>query len=304
MRNAYIQALTELAGKDANVLAVISDNGAIVYDDYRERYPKQYLNAGIAEANMIAMAAGLAEQGKIPFTYTIGAFLAYRAYEFILNDVCLQQQNVKIIGIGAGFSYSALGPTHHTIFDIPLLRSMPGLTVMSPATPKEVKACVRAAYEIKGPVYIRIGTGREEELYEGECPFMPGRANVLREGDDVTIIGTGSILANTVKAAKLLGEKGVSMRILDMTSLVPFDRDAVICAAKETGHILTIEEHSICGGLGSIVADILAEDRLDVPFDRMGLTGFAKGYGKLDEMRAYNGLGIEDIVRRVEALLK
>ena len=139
MRSAYLETLYDLAAKDKNVYAVISDNGAIVYDKYRHDLPGQYINAGISEANMVAMAAGMARRGKIPFAYTIGAFLAYRAYEFILNDVCLQNQNVKLVGIGAGCSYSLLGSSHHTIFDLAVLRPLPHLTIFSPASPLEVK---------------------------------------------------------------------------------------------------------------------------------------------------------------------
>lgn len=194
MRTAYLNTLYDLASKDKRVYALISDNGAIVYDKYRKDLSEQYLNLGISEANMIGIAAGMASCGKIPFTYTIGAFLAYRAFEFIRNDVCLQKQNVKIVGTGAGEVYSALGPTHHSTEDLGGLRALPNLTIICPASPMEVKKATRAAYEYIGPVYLRLGTNREPEIYSEDYIFEIGKGVTIREGDDVTLIGTGSII--------------------------------------------------------------------------------------------------------------
>ena len=158
MRTAYLDTLYNLAAKDKNVFALISDNGAIVYDRFRADLGKQYFNLGISEANMLGVAAGMANCGKVPFAYTIGAFLAYRAFEFIRNDICLQNQNVKVVGTGAGMVYSALGPTHHATEDIGCLRSLPNLTIFSPASPMVVKKAVIEAYKIMVPVFIRLGT--------------------------------------------------------------------------------------------------------------------------------------------------
>lgn len=200
MRTAYLETLYELARKDKRVYALISDNGAIVYDKYRKDLPKQYLNLGISEANMIGMAAGMASCGKIPFTYTIGAFLAYRAFEFIRNDVCLQNQNVKIVGTGAGQVYSALGPTHHSTEDLGGLRSLPGLTILCPSSPLEVKKATVAAYLHDGPVYLRLGTNRESEIYEEDYDFQIGQAVTLRKGKDITLISTGSMIKEDRKS--------------------------------------------------------------------------------------------------------
>lgn len=299
MRNAYLETLYELAGKDRNVYAVISDNGAIVYDKFRQDFPAQYINAGISEANMIGMAAGMAEQGKIPFAYTIGAFLAYRAYEFILNDVCLQNQNVKMIGIGAGFSYSLLGPSHHTIFDISALRAIPNLTILSPASPMEVRKAVQAAYELQGPVYIRIGTNREPEIYNGDYDFCLGKGIELRAGSDVTIISTGSIVRDVLQAADLLESQGMSVRVINIHTIKPFDADIVRKAVQETRILVTVEEHSILGGLGSVVAEVMAECGVGVRLLRIGLNGFARGYGKHDEVKGNNGIGVNDMVKTI-----
>lgn len=299
MRNAYLETLYELAGRDKNVYAVISDNGAIVYDKFRHDFPSQYINAGISEANMIGMAAGMAEQGKIPFAYTIGAFLAYRAYEFILNDVCLQNQNVKMVGIGAGFSYSLLGPSHHTIFDISALRAIPNLTILSPASPMEVRKAVRAAYELQGPVYIRIGTNHEPEIYDGDYDFCLGKGIELRAGSDVTIVSTGSVVNDVLQAAGLLESQGISVRVVNIHTIKPFDADIIRKAAQDTKLIVTVEEHSIVGGLGSAVAEVIAESGVGGRLARVGLQDFVKGYGKHDDLKKYNDFSRERIVNVV-----
>lgn len=305
MRSAYLETLYDLAVKDKNVFALISDNGAIVYDKYREDLPKQYINAGIAEANMVAMAAGMASRGKIPFAYTIGAFLAYRAYEFILNDVCLQNQNVKMIGIGAGCSYSLLGPSHHTIYDLAVLRPLPNLTLLSPASPMEVKKSVQAAYEINGPVYIRLGTNREPEVYKDDYEFVVGKGIELRNGTYVTIVGTGNILADVLKASEQLEGQGISVRVINIHTLKPLDREIIVKAARETKMLITVEEHSINGGLGSAVAEVLAEENLQTKFQRIGIKDtFVKGYGTHEQVKAMNGLSEKDIYRTVMDLLK
>ena len=303
MRNAYLETLYDLAQKDKRVYAIISDNGAIVYDKYRRDLSEQYINAGISEANMVGMAAGMARRGKIPFAYTIGSFLAYRAYEFIMNDVCLQNQNVKLVGIGAGCSYSLLGPSHHSIFDIAVLRPLPNLTLFSPASPMEVRNVVRSAYEIEGPVYIRLGTNREPEIYDTDYEFIPGRGIELRNGKDITLIGTGTTVYDLLKVSEFLNQEKISARVINIHTIKPFDEEIIIKAAQDTGNILTVEEHSIYGGLGSAVAEVVAEKNLNVKFKRMGLTDFAKGYGSYQEVKETNGLGIDNIIKEVKSLL-
>lgn len=166
MRDTYLKILYELAKRDSNVVSLVCDNGLIIYDDFRRDFPDRYYNFGIAEANMVGAAAGMASCGKIPFVYTISAFIAYRAYEFLRDDVCFQNQNVKLIGIGSGLTYSTLGPSHHTTEDIGLLRSLPNLTVFSPATRAEVRWMMEEAYRIRGPVYIRLGNNNDEYYKE------------------------------------------------------------------------------------------------------------------------------------------
>lgn len=300
-----MDTLYELAKKDQRVYALISDNGAIVYDQYRRDLPGQYLNLGISEANMVGMAAGMASCGKIPFAYTIGAFLAYRAFEFIRNDVCLQNQNVKIVGTGAGEVYSALGPTHHATEDLGGLRALPNLTILCPASPLEVKKATRAAYEYEGPVYLRLGTNREPEIYEGDYEFQIGKAITLKEGDDVTLIGTGSILKDVLDIAKCLKAKeGIDARVINVHTIKPMDRETIIKAIDETGKIITVEDHNIIGGLGSAVAEVIAESGLGVIFKRYGLKDFSKGYGIYTKVKEMNAIGIEQICEDLKRIKK
>lgn len=303
MRTAYLKALDELAEKDKNVIAIVSDNGIIVYDEFQEKHPEQFMNAGISEANMIGMAAGMANRGKIPFTYTIGTFMACRAYEFILSDVCLQNQNVKMIGIGAGISYSLLGSSHHSIFDFAILRPLPNLTIFSPATPLEVQKIVRIAYDINGPVYIRLGTNREPELYISDFEFQVGKGYVMREGRDAAVFSTGSILADVLEAVDRLKEDGISVRVINMPTIKPFDTEIVMNAASEVPVLFSVEEHSITGGLGGAVSEVLAENGSGTPLIRIGLAGFAEGYGKYEEVRHMNGIAAVDIYERIKERL-
>ena len=303
MRTAYLDTLYDLASKDKRVYALISDNGAIVYDRYRRDLAGQYLNLGISEANMLGMAAGMASCGKIPFAYTIGAFLAYRAYEFIRNDICLQKQNVKIVGTGAGEVYSALGPTHHSTEDLGGLRSLPNLVILCPASPLEVMKATVAAYEYDGPVYLRLGTNREPEIYKEDYQFEIGRGVVVREGKDVALIGMGSILKDILDVAEMLHKEGIQARVINIHTIKPIDRDIILRAAEETGRIVTIEDHNITGGLGSVVAEVIAESGRGVAFKRMGLQSFSKGYGTYAEVKEMNGIGIKHVYNEIITFL-
>lgn len=302
MRTAYLNTLYDLAQMDKRVYALISDNGAIVYDKYRKDLPHQYINLGISEANMIGMAAGMASCGKIPFAYTIGAFLAYRAFEFIRNDVCLQNQNVKIVGTGAGEVYSALGATHHSTEDLGGLRALPNLTIICPASPREVQKATVAAYEYNGPVYLRLGTNKEPEIYEQDYEFKIGKAVTIKEGKHVTLIGTGSILKDVLDVAELLEMEGINAKIINMHTIKPIDKDAIKQAVNETGNIVTIEDHNVNGGLGSAVAEVIAEYGKAVKFSRCGLVDFSQGYGSYAEVKSGNMIGKENIYHYIKGL--
>lgn len=303
MRTAYLDTLYDLAIKDKRVFALISDNGAIVYDQFRNDLPSQYLNLGISEANMIGVAAGMASCGKIPFAYTIGAFLAYRAFEFIRNDICLQKQNVKIVGTGAGEVYSILGSTHHSTEDLGGLRALPNLTILCPASPIEVKKATIAAYQHDGAVYLRLGTNKEPEIYSEEYSYEIGSGVTMREGNDITLIGMGSILKDVLEVASRLQKEGIQVRVINMHTIKPIDKQIILKAIEETRKIITVEDHSIINGLGSAVAEVIAESGQGITFKRFGLRDFSHGYGTYKQVKELNGIGIEEIYCEIRKLL-
>lgn len=306
MRNAYLSALYDLAGKDKRVLALISDNGAIVYDKFRASFPEQYLNCGISEANMISVSAGLASCGKIPFAYTISNFLIYRAYEQIRNDICLQRMNVKLVGIGVGFVYSNLGPTHHGTEDIAVMRCLPNMTIFSPCDPLETKKVTMAAAAINGPVYIRLATGGSPAIYEKDYDFTVGKAVELKAGKDIVILSTGSLVYEVLQAANDLEKEGISARLLNFHTIKPIDREAVKGAAFETGRVLVVEEQNVNGALGGAVAEVLMEEGGGAcKFKRMGLNDkFTNGYGTYDDLKDLNGLSKAHIIKAAKAMVK
>lgn len=299
MVNTCWNALSQLVADNEQIVVMGSDSMNV-----RERFPeknkKQYIEMGIAESNLVAAASGVADCGLIPYVYAVSPFLVYRANEFIRNDVCLQNRNVKIIGYSAGMDYCTSGPTHHTTEDIAMLRVLPNLSIFSPASSKEVEQMVKAAAAVDGPVYIRLNRESNREIHQSDYHFEIGKAQRLLDGNDVTIITTGSIAYDALQAANKAKEKNVTVRVLHMGTIKPFDTEAVLKAASETNRIITVEEHSISGGLGSIVAEILAESGLNTKLIRMGLNNtFAKGYGNHDEMKKMNGLAVEDILQTI-----
>lgn len=305
MRRAYLKTLYSLAEKDKNVLSLVSDNGLIVYDNFIKSFPEQYFNFGMSEGHMVSAACGMASCGKIPFLYTISAFLAFRSFEFIRVDACLNKLNVKIVGIGTGLSYGTLGPTHHCTEDISVLRCLPNLTIFSPSTPLKVEKIVEEAYKINGPVYIRLGTNREKEIYdEGFC-FEPFKATVLKEGKDFNIISTGSISYEAYTVFKMLEKDGYSVGFIDIHSLKPFDNETIAKIAKNCGKIFTIEEHNIIGGLGSIVSDAIAENGIPAKVHKIGLEDkFGVGYGNHEQVKRENGLDTDSIYKRIINILE
>lgn len=306
MRNAYLSALYDLARNNKQIMALVADIGAIVFDKYREDFPSQFINFGVAEANMISAAAGLASCGKIPFAYTIAPFITMRTYEQIRNDVCLQKMNVKIVAVGVGFVYSTLGPTHHATEDIALMKVLPGMTVISPADPLEARKATIAAAQIEGPVYLRLGTSKEPDVYQQDYDFTVGRGVKLNDGDDATIIATGSIVHDALQAVMELEEENISVRLINIHTIKPIDKEIILQAARETRAVLTVEEHNIEGGFGSSVADVILEGNgAPIKFKRLGVNDtFCSYYGTHQELKSRYGLAREDIIREVKCLLE
>ena len=302
MRNVFLKELFELAKKDERIVLIVGDLGFGVVNPFMEQLPRQFLNAGVAEQNMTGIAAGMALSGKIAYTYSIGNFPTMRCLEHIRNDVCYHNANVKIVTVGGGFAYGAMGATHHAIEDLAVMRAIPGMAVVAPGDPVEAKAATRAITEYPGPCYLRLGKAGEPIVHQTEITFALGKAIRMREGRDATLISTGGILQTAVRAAQRLAEEGISTRLLSMHTLKPLDTEAILSAARETHAIFTLEEHSILGGLGSAVAEVLAEANVPkIPFKRIGVPpAFSPYIGSQEYMQECHGLTPEAIVRTVE----
>lgn len=305
MRNAFAEELFALAQQDERIMLVVGDLGFGVVTPIKEKLPRQFLNAGVAEQNMTGMAAGMALSGKIVFTYSIANFPVLRCLEQIRMDVCYHNANVRIVPVGGGMAYGGLGVSHHATEDLAIMRVLPNMTVIAPGDPWEARLATRALIEHEGPAYLRIGRAGEPKVHEEPPAFQIGKAITVREGRDLTLIATGGELHDTVRAAEALTADGLSARVLSMHTIKPLDTEAVLAAAEETGAVFTVEEHSILGGLGGAVAEVLLESRIRPRhFKRIGLAaGFSSVVGDQDYLRAHYGLDTEGILRTVRSVL-
>ncbi|MEQ8666529.1 MAG: transketolase C-terminal domain-containing protein [Rhodospirillales bacterium] len=304
MRDAFIAELHEIAAKDPAVLLLSGDIGFKVFDRFRDTYPGRYMNMGVAEANMVGVSAGLALSGKRPVAYTIVPFLTMRAFEQIRVDVAMQHQPVMIVGVGGGLAYDILGPTHHSIEDVSLMRSLPGMTVLTPADPNQVRAATRAAYDLAGPVYIRLGKNGEPDLGTGDHPFEIGRPTLMRGGDDAVIIASGAILSVAIDAAAKLGDDRISCSVVNLHSVKPIDAGTLLDWIGDKRAIVTLEEHSIIGGTGSAVAEIVAEAGLGVPLKRLGIRDrFTFEVGSREWLLNRHGLDAQSVADAVKSLI-
>lgn len=307
MQKTYVMKLYELMKKDSNVISCLSDSGTDYDEMIARELPNQSLNFGISENNKVAAAAGLATCGKIPFVYTTNAFLAYRSYEFIRDDICLQNKNVKLIGMGCGLSWSTLGSTHHTTEDISALKAIPNITLLSPASPKELEVCMNYAYEHEGPIYIRIGMGHEDEIYEDIS-----KINILKPQKITNIIDsntsvfvTGSIISETLESVNKLNEEGYKINVYNIACLKPLAEKDIKKICTDTNNIIVVEEHNIIGGLGSSIADIIATNGCNTKLTKIGLEDcFAKGYGTHKEVKEMNSLSANDIYKKIKKQVK
>lgn len=300
MRNTYLKMLYDFAKTDDRVVSLVADNGVIVYDDFASDFPDRFYNFGISESHMVSAAAGMASCGLLPYVYTVSAFLAYRAYEFIRDDVCYQNQNVKIVGIGSGVTYSTLGPSHHTTEDIALLRSLPNLTVFSPSTREEVKWVMRKSYEIEGPVYIRLGNN-SEEYYGEEFAFQLGVPSEIVSGGACAVFVTGSITSVAVKAAKELEAEGLEVAVYSVHTLKPMNEAKIAEMIAQHTKIAVLDEHNKLGGLYSALTDIMIEQQIYRPVLNVGLEDrFATGYGTVAEVRRSNQLDEVSVYEKIK----
>lgn len=304
MRGAFFRAMLRLAERDQRVHLIVGDLGFGVTEEFAKRFPKRFLNAGVSEQNMTGVAAGLALSGKIVFTYSIANFPILRCLEQLRNDVCYHNANVKVVAVGGGLAYGSLGVTHHATEDLSIMRSLPRMAVVAPGDPVEADAATVAVAAHDGPCYLRLGRAGEPTVHRGEIDFQLGRAIRVRDGQDLTLISTGGMLETAVQVAELLAVAGLEARILSMHTVRPLDEEAVLMASRETHAVFTLEEHSVTGGLGGAVAELLAEcGEGPGTFKRFGLpASFSSVVGTQEYLRERHGLSAEALVASIRSM--
>ena len=295
-RKSFTATLLELARKDSNIIAVTTDaRGSVTLNDFAKELPEQFVECGIAEQNAVGISAGLAHSGKSVFCCGPACFYVARSLEQVKVDVAYSRNPVKILGVSGGIAYGALGATHHSIHDIAVLRAFPGMNIVLPSDGNMTEKLVKFLVSYPEPVFVRVGRGEIGEVYENDdFDCIPGKANVLREGGDIAILATGETVCQAVAAADALAAKGIRARVLDYTWIKPFDKEALHKAAEETGCIVTVEEHSVYGGLGALVTEELSEN--PVPVRILALPDEDMLHGSSKELFAHYGIdaaGIE-----------
>jgi len=298
----FTDTLVELAKLDKNIVAVTTDaRGSVTLDKFANELPEQFVELGIAEQNAVGVAAGLVSAGKKAFVCGPACFYVARSLEQVKVDVAYSANPVKILGVSGGVSYGALGFSHHSLHDIAVLRTFPGMHIVLPCDIYQTKKLVEELVDYPFPVYIRVGRNAVPNVYENEsAPFKIGKANLLLDGNDLTIIGTGETVYHCLQAGKKLLEKGIKARVIDMHTLKPFDREIVIKAAKETGKIITVEEHSISGGLGGAVSEIVSQN-CPVSMQILGIPDENAIHGTALQIFHYYGIDTDGIFEKALA---
>ncbi|WP_341359149.1 transketolase C-terminal domain-containing protein [Georgenia sp. M64] len=294
-REAYVEALLEAAEHDERIVVVVNDSvGSSKLAPFAERFPDRLINVGIAEQDMVGVAAGLANGGKIPFVSGAACFLTARAMEQVKVDGAYAQGNIKLCGMSPGMAYGQLGPTHHSIEDLAWLRAIPDLAVIVPADAAETAQAIAWAARHEGPVFVRVSRMGVPAVNPEGYQFEPGRAVRLRDGDDVTLMANGTVVTRALGAADILAAEGVRARVLSVPSIKPFDVDAVVVAARETGAIVTAEEATVNGGLGGAVAEVVVEHH-PVPVRRVGVPDTFAPTGSAGWLMDHFGISAEGI---------
>ena len=300
MRKAFTRTLVELAEADPRIMLLTGDLGYMALEPFSERFPDRFVNAGVAEQNMVGVATGLAEAGFIPFVYSIVTFASLRPYEFIRNGPVLHRLPVRVVGVGGGFEYGPQGTTHHGLEDLAVMRVQPGMTVVAPADHEQMATALRATWNVEGPVYYRIGKDDKTVVPGLRGRFRPGHAEVVREGDHVALVAMGSVASEAAAAAAKLAEHGIDARVIVVASVQPAPADDLQAALADVPLAVTVEAHYANGGLGSLVAEVIAEHAIgcrlvrravhEVPDARVG----AQAY-----MHARHGLAAPALVATV-----
>lgn len=303
-REVYGRRIAELATEYPEVVALTADlMGTNKFGDFKKVHPERFFNVGIAEQDLMGVAAGLALDGKVPFASTFATFASMRAHEQVRTDIAYPNLPVKIIATVGGLSGGVMGPTHQGMEDIGTMRMMPNMTVIAPGDPLQLTQFIEQAYEIPGPVYIRLGRGDDPVIYDEDQKITVGKAITAREGTDVTIIACGTIMNEAIWAADKLAAEGISARVLDMHTIRPLDVDAVLAAAEETGRIVTVEDHTVINGLGSAVAEVIADAGIGAKLKRLGVPDVFALVGPPAELYAHYGFDTDGIAAAVRKLL-
>ena len=303
-RKSFTDALLELAKKDKDIIAVTTDaRGSVTLGDYAKELPQQFVEVGIAEQDAVGISAGLAHSGKKVFVCGPACFYVARSLEQVKVDVAYSRNPVKILGVSGGVAYGALGATHHSLHDIAVLRTFPGMNICLPCDARQTRKLVEFLVDFPEPCYVRVGRAAVPDVYEDDnFDFQLGKANMLLDGSDLTIIGAGETVYHAYEAGKQLKEQGISARVLDLSWIKPFDKEAVLKAARDTKRIITVEEHSMFGGLGAMVTETLSEN--PVPVRIIGIPDENAVHGTNKEIFHHYGMDAEGIVRAAIDFLK
>lgn len=306
MRNAFAKKITEIAAVDQRVVLLSGDIGNRLFDDFKLQFPNRFYNCGVAEQNMTGVAAGLAIAGLKPLTYTITQFNTSRCLEQIRTDVCYHNVPVVVVGVGSGLSYSGLGPTHHSLEDIAIMRSMPNMTVFCPADPIEVEQCLERAISLKTPSYIRLGKKGEKILFSRETHIVEiGKSVRINEGSDCCILSTGTMLEVAMAVVAIFKSLGLNLALEHFPTVKPIDRDAIISAAGKYKYIFSLEEHSKIGGFGSAIAEVITSmPSSSCALDIIGTPDFFfKKAGNQSYAREELGLSAKKISEKIQSII-
>ena len=297
-RQSYGETLVKLGKENENIVVLDADlAGATKTDLFGKEYPDRFFDMGIAEANMLGTAAGLATCGKIPYASTFAVFAAGRAYDQIRNSICYPKLNVKICATHAGITVGEDGATHQMLEDLSLMRGLPNMTVISPSDDTQTKWVIEAISKIEGPVYVRLARLATTIIYEVEQTFEIGKAVQIGEGTDGTVFATGVTVAEAIKAQEELEKQGIHIRVVDMHTIKPIDKDCILKCAKETKRLVSVEDHSVIGGLGSAISEVLT-DEYPTKLERMGMPDIFGKSGKAEELMEYFGLTAKAIAQK------
>lgn len=303
MRNHLINKITEFAGQNENIMLITADLGFSVIEKFKERFPNRYINVGIAEQNMATVAAGLALEGNTVFIYSIGNFPTLRCIEQIRNDICYHNANVKILAVGSGFAYGTLGMTHHATEDLAIMRALPNMKVFTPCDSISAEAIAQDICRINGPCYVRLERGGEPGIFSKDEKFKIGKLKEIRKGYDIAVITIGTVINEAIKAADILREQNKNISVYSVYSLKPIDKEQILEIAKEYKYIITVEEHQITGGLGSTIAESIAENNMVTKIIRLGLNDeFTSVVGNQEYLREVYKIDYKNIIRKIELL--